>query len=419
MTDRPTIGDILMDSGRVTREDVEQALAYQRENGGYFGEALVACGIISEGEVEWGLASQYDLPYVFPEAEAVDYGAASLVAPEWALAHLTLPIMRTDERLTVIVDSPLKTEPVDELRTRTQLDVQLALASPSRIRELIREVYARGTAAEEEAPGRPIELARALDAALAAAAPGFGVSARGSRAWVWWDDAGTIRRRPLSGDWTAELERTLDPGTERAARGQGRARWTAQLSGAGTVTPVEVLFLADESGCEYVFHPSRAEASGPRRFALPPAGVSSEVRLLARTGKARFVVTTDPPELGHELLPYLSDLLFDPGWRSIYVHADDRRREEDVFSCRIPADPRKWPGELEALRAFHFDVVGVDLDGDGAEWPAAALDVASVAFVLWAREDLRPAYDAGIRWHLRVVREASGELEWSLEPLNP
>ncbi|MGD8601615.1 MAG: hypothetical protein PVF19_09730, partial [Gemmatimonadota bacterium] len=103
MNQRGTIGSILMSVGRITEQDVAAALAYQRDNGGYFGEALMACGVVSEGEVEWGLASQFDLPYVFPEADSVDYKAASLVSPEWALAHLTLPIMKTSDTLTVVV----------------------------------------------------------------------------------------------------------------------------------------------------------------------------------------------------------------------------------------------------------------------------------------------------------------------------
>ncbi|MEX2049549.1 MAG: hypothetical protein WEB90_08230, partial [Gemmatimonadota bacterium] len=103
MTQRPSLGQILMGSGRITQADVERALAYQRERGGFFGQALIACGLISEGEVEWSLASQFDLPYVFPEADAVDYEAASLVTPDWALEHLTLPIMKTPGSLKVIV----------------------------------------------------------------------------------------------------------------------------------------------------------------------------------------------------------------------------------------------------------------------------------------------------------------------------
>ena len=74
MADQPqrTIGEILKGLGRINEEDIETALEYQREHGGFFGAALVASGIVSEEEIEFGLASQFDLPYVFPDAEAVD-----------------------------------------------------------------------------------------------------------------------------------------------------------------------------------------------------------------------------------------------------------------------------------------------------------------------------------------------------------
>lgn len=418
MTQRRTLGEILTGSGRITEADVARALEYQREKGGFFGQALVACGIISEGEVEWSLASQFDLPYVFPDADAVDYEAASLVSPDWALAHLTLPIMKTAGSLKVIVDSPLDTRHVEELAERTGLVVERALASPSKIRELIREVYARGTAADEEPPTPPLELSQALDAVLDACAPRFGVSVRDVKAWVWWDDAGTIRRRPLAGDWLAELERALEPGPTQMTKGQTRTTWSAQLARGGVTTPVEVHFLADESGSELLFHPSHAEATRQWRFAPPPAGIVSEVRLLARSGKARFVVTADPAALGHEILPQLPALLLDPSWRSVYVHADDRPGEEQAFSRRLPAEPSTWASEMEGLRAFHFDVATVDLaDGSGG-WTTSALDVASVAFLLWSDGGLGPAYEAGIRWRLHIARSAEGELDWSLEPLH-
>src|SRR5262245_55532642 len=168
MTQRRALGQILVGLGRITESDVTKALEYQRHSGGYFGEALVACSLVTEEEIEWGLASQFDLPYVFPRAEEIDYEAASMVSPEWALANLTLPIMRTADSLTVVVESPIKTKAVDELQGHTHLDIQLALASPSKIRELIREVHARAAAADEEAGRLPIGAGEALDLVLAA-----------------------------------------------------------------------------------------------------------------------------------------------------------------------------------------------------------------------------------------------------------
>lgn len=419
MTKRGTIGDILVSLGRITEDDVATALAYQRDHGGYFGEALLACGMVSEGELEWGLASQFDLPYVFPEADSVDYEAATLVSPEWALAHLTLPIMKTADTLTVVVASPLRSKAVEDLRARADQEVELALAAPTTIRELIRQVYARAAAADESEYRAPVELPEAWGEVLHAAAQRFGISVRGDRASVWWDDAGTVRRRPLTGDWAEELERTLDPGPRAAASDGERAVWGARLTRTGTVTPVDVHFLGDESGLEYLFRPRQEPSEIPERFRRPPDGIVAEVRLLARSGTARFVVTSEPAELGHEILPHLPGLLLDPTWRSIYVNAEDRPAADEVFSQRLSEDPSAWAGELGTLRAFQFDVVTVDLSGGPPDWPASALDVASVAFLLWGVSDgMRPAHEAGVRWHLHVGRQEGEKLEWTLEPLH-
>ena len=419
MTQRRTLGEILVGLGRITEGDVAKALEYQRHGGGYFGEALIACGLVSEDEIEWGLASQFDLPYVFPKAEEIDYEAASMVSPEWALANLTLPILRTAGTLTVVVESPIKTKAVDELRTRTDLEIELALASPSKIRELIRQVYARATAADEDARRPPIGMSDALDVVMTTGAARFGISVRGARGWVWWDEGAAIRRRPLSGDWEGELERALRPSLASMTEGRARRDWLGELVRLGVSTAVDVHFLADESGREYLFHPRAVPAPTRSSYPPPTGGILSEVRLLARSGNARFVFTAAPPELGREILPHLPELLLDPSWRSIYLHSRERGVASEVFSHRLSEDRAKWRAEIESLLAFQFDAVTVDLAGGEADWAPSALNLGSVAFLLWADgADIGPAYDAGIRWHLHVLRRGDGQLDWSLEPLH-
>ena len=181
MNERRTIGEILISLGKITEDDVARALAQQREHGGYIGAALVASGAVNEDELEYGLASQFDLPYVFPDPDSVDPAAAALVSPEWALANLTLPILRTEETVRVVLDSPLKVQVLTELERRTGLEVEPALAAPSAIRELIRQVYARASAADEGGSA-PIELADMLDEVMRCQAPRFGISVRGAKA---------------------------------------------------------------------------------------------------------------------------------------------------------------------------------------------------------------------------------------------
>jgi hypothetical protein len=418
MPERRNIGQILMSLGRITAAETENALRYQRDHGGYFGEALLALGIVSQDELEWGLASQFDLPYVFPDADSVDPEAVALVSPEWALANLTLPIMRTADTLTVIVDSPLKTDAVDELAARTDRRIQLALAGPATIRELIRQVYARASARDESERAEPVTLNDAVGLALNVAAPRFGISTRKSRTWFWYDDAGTVRRRPIDGVWMPDLDELLDPPASKETKGKGRKQWNARLARFGQVTPVEIRFLADETGSEFLFRPTQEKGALQERFPPPSPGILSEVRLLSRSGSARFIVTANPEPLGHDILPHLPTLLLDPSWRSVYVNAAEQKAAGEAFSLRMPKDPKQWAGELETLRAFHFDVVTVDLTGNADSWAASALDVASVAFLLWpAAVDRRLAWEAGIRWELHI-RQDGQLLDWSLEPLH-
>lgn len=419
MAERRTIGQILMSSGRITEDDAARALEYQEENGGYFGEALMELGLVSREELEWSLASQFDLPYIFPDADSVDPEAAALVSPEWALAHLTMPIMKAGNTLSVVVDSPIKTDAVDELAKRTNLTIELALASPSHIRELIRQVYARGAAREELERRSPCSIVEGFGLALDAASSRFGISTRGVRSGFWYDDGGTVRRRPLEGEWRIRLDDLLSPSPIRQVGDQVRAVFTAEINRQGIVSGVDVRYMADESGHEFLFKPVEGEIVLHERFDAPPAGITTEIQMLARSGSARFIVSTDPPELGHDILPHLPSLTLDPSWRSIYINALDQDAASKAFSLQMPMDPEQWSSELDTLRAFHFDVVTVDLTGNAEDWAASALDVASVAFLLWGRdEDRHTAYDAGVRWELRLSRTAEGELLWSLEPLS-
>ena len=419
MAERRTIGQILMSFGRIDEEDVSAALEYQRDNGGYFGEALLALDLVTQEELEWGLASQFDLPYVFPEADTIDPEAAALVSPEWALAHLTLPITMTSDTLTVVVDSPIKTKAVDELSRWTDKRIDLALASATKIRELVRQVYARAGARESAEKPIPTKLPEAFGLALEAASARFGISVRRHKAWFWWDDGGTTRRRPLEGTWEEAMDQLVSPSPlEEIGDDDRRAEFSAHVSREAMVTPVEVSYLADESGREYLFRPVQEKNLLEERFTRPPQGLLSEVRLLSRSGAARFVVTSDPREVGHDILPHLPLLLLDSSLRSIYIHAADQPAADEAFSLAMPNDPEEWAQELETLRAFHFDVVTVDLSGNAQEWTSSALDVASVAFLLWEEDDdRRAAYEAGIRWELRIEKDEGDRLEWTLEPL--
>lgn len=414
MAERRTIGQILMSFGRITEADVERALRHQQDTGGYFGEALLGLGMVSQEELEWGLASQFDLPYVFPDADSIDPEAADMVTPEWALSHLTLPIMKTAEALTVIVDSPIKTRAVDELQMRTDLRIDLALASAAKIRELIRQVYARTHAEEEGGPKVPMPFQDFVSQALDAGAVRLGVSVRQPRASGWFEDGGRVRRRLLNARWESEMEELLSPSHEERIQGASEAVWEGLLSRDGLVTPVEVRYLASGTGREFLFRPVKENAGIRQRFQPPSQGVLSEIRLLVRSGSARFAVSATPAPLGEEILPYLPALLLDPGWRALHLAAQEHD-DPQIFSMLVDG----WEEEkLKELRAFHFDVVTAGPSLPVEEWLPGVLELGASAFLLVPEnQDRRVLQDAGVRWEIVIAQDAGGRLEWTLLPL--
>jgi chain length determinant protein tyrosine kinase EpsG len=69
-----SIGAILVDHGRLTPAAAEQILRAQRERGLRFGEAAIHLGILTERDIQFALAQQFDYPYL--------HAADTSVAPE-------------------------------------------------------------------------------------------------------------------------------------------------------------------------------------------------------------------------------------------------------------------------------------------------------------------------------------------------
>lgn len=418
MAERRTIGQILLDLGRVTESEVARALEHQQRNGGYFGEALVALGIVTQEELEWSLASQFDIPYVFPEADSIDLEAAALVTPDWALANLTLPIMKTAESMTVIVDSPIRSAAVDDLEKTSELPIELALASPGKIRELIRQVYARVEASQEKQANQVLsDLTGFVAAAVDQGAAQFGVSLRGHRAIGWYESPTEVRRHLLTSTWEEELATLLVPRlTEHAAR-DSMGAWSGHLESKGVSYPISIRRMTSPSGREILFRRVEDDDLIHQKFPPPPAAILSEVGLLVRSGPVRFALTTSPSETALDLLSHLPLLLLDPTWRTIHLRSVELSTN-DLFVSVVPSGQTDRERSLEELRDFRFDVVTAQLKEPLGEWIEDVLDVGRVTFVSCSSDDdRRAAENAGVTWELQARFDGANMAEWSLAPL--
>ena len=64
------IGAILADEGKLTPEEIERTLQLQRDVGARFGEAAIQLGYITDNDVRFALAKQYDFPHLVADADS-------------------------------------------------------------------------------------------------------------------------------------------------------------------------------------------------------------------------------------------------------------------------------------------------------------------------------------------------------------
>jgi protein-tyrosine kinase len=76
-----TIGAILLEEGKLTPREIERVLERQREEKVRFGEAAVRLGFITEDDVRFALAKQYDMPHFTPSSEGPSRELVAAFAP--------------------------------------------------------------------------------------------------------------------------------------------------------------------------------------------------------------------------------------------------------------------------------------------------------------------------------------------------
>ena len=79
-TDR-CIGALLVEEGKLTPREVERVLERQRKEQTRFGEAAVRLGLISEDDVRYALAKQFDMPHFTPASEGPSRELVAAFAP--------------------------------------------------------------------------------------------------------------------------------------------------------------------------------------------------------------------------------------------------------------------------------------------------------------------------------------------------
>lgn len=135
------IGDILIDQGFVTKEEVNSALDMQKTTGKKLGTCLVDANTISESKILDVLSAQLEIPQVKLGSFTFDLGAAALIPEEMARTHKVVPLYRKHKVLTVAMADPTNLRTIDHIKFKTQLEVDPVMSTTKDIVAALEKVY--------------------------------------------------------------------------------------------------------------------------------------------------------------------------------------------------------------------------------------------------------------------------------------
>ncbi len=135
------IGDLLVERGLITKEQLAAALQKQTAAGKKLGQVLIDEGLITEDDLIDVISSRLGIPKISLESLVIDPTIVELVPLSVARKHQLIPIFRIGSSLTVAMVDPLDIIALDELKYITNLKIKRVIATASTISEAIEQYY--------------------------------------------------------------------------------------------------------------------------------------------------------------------------------------------------------------------------------------------------------------------------------------
>src|SRR3990167_9051757 len=136
------IGEILIENGSITQEQLEDALKQQKkEPGKLVGKILIQLGYVTEEDIVIALANQFNVPYLPIQNVVLNDVADQLLPKELIQKYLCIPLDKIGNLLTVVMADPTNEQAIREIEAASTCKVQVFVATASEILQVIQEHY--------------------------------------------------------------------------------------------------------------------------------------------------------------------------------------------------------------------------------------------------------------------------------------
>jgi type IV pilus assembly protein PilB len=135
------LGELLVERGIIKPQQLEKALAAQKERGGLIGEVIVELGFAKEEDIAQALTAQYGFPYLPLANYEINAQLTEIIPLRVARQYMLVPIDKIGNNLTIAMSNPLNIQAVEDVEMLSGCGVQTFVATSSDIKRAIAKYY--------------------------------------------------------------------------------------------------------------------------------------------------------------------------------------------------------------------------------------------------------------------------------------
>ena len=130
---RKRLGELLVEQGLLSEEQVQDALRMQHQSGLLFGETLVQQRLITEDKMVSVLVSQFGIPYIKPSSYKIPKELLEIFDPAMMRRFQFVPMDSIGSVLVIAIAGLLSEDVFKQIETQTGCSLQVFLTKMGEI----------------------------------------------------------------------------------------------------------------------------------------------------------------------------------------------------------------------------------------------------------------------------------------------
>lgn len=135
------IGELLIKSGIITEDQLNEALKIQQIQKKRLGEILIELGYINARDLVWILSEQVAIPFIELKPEVLDSELIKSFPEKLLYDYCAIPLYEIEGKVYIAMGDPTNKEGFEKIKNFVKREIILSTAEPEKILELLDKFF--------------------------------------------------------------------------------------------------------------------------------------------------------------------------------------------------------------------------------------------------------------------------------------